>query len=50
MDSRSEIARFEAEPQALALMDHPNIAKLFDAGKSGTGRPYFAMELVKEFP
>ncbi len=50
MDSRSVIARFEAERQALALMDHPNIAKVFDAGTTTTGTPYFAMELVKGVP
>ncbi len=47
MDSRQVIARFEAERQALALMDHPNIAKMLDAGTTDTGRPYFVMELVK---
>jgi serine/threonine protein kinase/tetratricopeptide (TPR) repeat protein len=47
MDSRQIIARFEAEQQALALMDHPNIAKVFDAGTAETGRPYFVMELVR---
>jgi tetratricopeptide (TPR) repeat protein len=47
MDTRQVIARFEAERQALALMDHPNIAKVFDAGTTDTGRPYFVMELVK---
>ena len=47
MDSRQVIARFEAERQALALMDHPNIAKVLDAGTTETGRPYFVMELVK---
>jgi eukaryotic-like serine/threonine-protein kinase len=47
MDSRQVIARFEAERQALALMDHPNIAKVLDAGTSDTGRPYFVMELVR---
>jgi len=47
MDSKTVIARFEAERQALALMDHPNIAKVFDAGANATGRPYFAMELVR---
>lgn len=46
MDSKSVIARFEAERQALALMDHPNIAKVFEAGATESGRPYFAMELV----
>jgi serine/threonine protein kinase/TPR repeat protein len=47
MDSRQVIARFEAERQALALMDHPNIAKMLDAGTTEAGRPYFVMELVK---
>jgi serine/threonine protein kinase/tetratricopeptide (TPR) repeat protein len=47
MDTRQVIARFEAERQALALMDHPNIAKVLDAGATETGRPYFAMELVR---
>ena len=47
MDTRQVIARFEAERQALALMDHPNIAKVLDAGATRTGRPYFVMELVK---
>jgi serine/threonine protein kinase/tetratricopeptide (TPR) repeat protein len=47
MDSRDVIARFEAERQALALMDHPNIAKVLDAGTTESGRPYFVMELVK---
>ena len=47
MDTRSVIARFEAERQALAMMDHPNIAKVLDAGATGTGRPYFVMELVR---
>jgi WD40 repeat protein len=47
MDTRQVIARFEAERQALALMDHPNIAKVHDAGMTDTGRPYFVMELVK---
>jgi serine/threonine protein kinase/Tol biopolymer transport system component len=47
MDTKSVIARFEAERQALAMMDHPNIAKVLDAGATETGRPYFAMELVK---
>jgi serine/threonine protein kinase/tetratricopeptide (TPR) repeat protein len=46
MDTRSVIARFEAERQALALMDHPHIAKVLDAGATETGRPYFVMELV----
>jgi eukaryotic-like serine/threonine-protein kinase len=47
MDTQQVVARFEAERQALALMDHPNIAKVFDAGATETGRPYFVMELVK---
>jgi len=47
MDSRAVIARFEAERQALALLDHPNIAHVFDAGTTETGRPYFIMEYVK---
>ena len=46
MDTKNVIARFEAERQALALMDHPNIAKIFDAGATETGRPFFVMELV----
>ena len=46
MDTKQVIARFEAERQALAIMDHPNIAKVFDAGATDTGRPYFVMELV----
>src|SRR5436189_148576 len=47
MDTKQFIARFEAERQALALMDHPNIAKVLDAGATETGRPYFVMELVR---
>jgi eukaryotic-like serine/threonine-protein kinase len=47
MDSHQIIARFEAERQALALMDHPNIAKVLDAGTTEAGRPYFVMELVR---
>jgi serine/threonine protein kinase/WD40 repeat protein len=47
MDTQQVVARFEAERQALALMDHPNIAKVLDAGATETGRPYFVMELVK---
>jgi tetratricopeptide (TPR) repeat protein len=47
LDSRQVLARFEAERQALALMDHPNIAKVLDAGTTQTGQPYFVMELVK---
>jgi serine/threonine protein kinase len=50
MDSRRVIARFEAERQALALMNHPNIAKVFDAGATDCGRPYFVMELVEGVP
>jgi eukaryotic-like serine/threonine-protein kinase len=50
MDSRQVIARFESERQALALMDHPHIARVFDAGATPEGRPYFAMELVDGIP
>jgi serine/threonine protein kinase/uncharacterized protein HemY len=50
MDTKQVIARFEAERQALAMMDHPNIAKVFDAGATDTGRPYFVMELIKGIP
>src|SRR5262249_8971195 len=50
MDTRQVIARFEAERQALALMDHPNIAKVLDGGETASGRPYFVMELVKGVP
>ena len=50
MDSRSVLARFEAERQALAVMDHPNIAKVLDGGLTETGRPYFVMEYVKGVP
>ena len=50
MDTKEVIARFEAERQALALMDHPNIAKVLDGGATETGRPYFVMELVKGIP
>ena len=50
MDSHQVIARFEAERQALALMDHPNIARVLDAGATETGRPYFVMELVHGVP
>jgi tRNA A-37 threonylcarbamoyl transferase component Bud32 len=50
MDTRQVVARFEAERQALALMDHPNIAKVFDAGATDTGRPFFVMELVRGIP
>jgi len=47
MDTKNVIARFEAERQALAMMDHLNIARVFDAGATETGRPYFVMELVR---
>ena len=47
MDTKQVVARFEAERQALALMDHPNIAKVLDAGATDTGRPFFVMELVR---
>jgi serine/threonine protein kinase len=50
MDTRTVLARFETERQALALMDHPNIAKVLDAGSTDSGRPYFVMELVKGIP
>jgi tetratricopeptide (TPR) repeat protein/tRNA A-37 threonylcarbamoyl transferase component Bud32 len=50
LDSRQVLARFDAERQALALMDHPNIAKVLDAGATEQGRPYFVMELVKGIP
>jgi serine/threonine protein kinase/Tfp pilus assembly protein PilF len=50
MDSRQVIARFEAERQALAVMDHPNVAKVLDGGLSETGRPFFVMEYVKGVP
>jgi len=50
MDTRQVITRFEAERQALAVMDHPNIAKVLDAGSTDTGRPYFVMELVNGVP
>ena len=50
MDTRQVIARFEAERQALALMDHPNIAKVLEAGETDSGRPYFVMELIKGVP
>lgn len=50
MDTRQVVARFEAERQALALMDHPNIAKVLDAGATDSGRPYFVMELVRGIP
>src|SRR5208282_3472247 len=47
MDTKAVVARFEAERQALAMMDHPNIARVLDAGTTETGRPYFVMELVR---
>src|SRR6516164_8320274 len=50
MDTRQVVARFEAERQALAIMDHPNIAKVLDAGQTASGRPYFVMDLVKGLP
>ena len=50
MDTRQVIARFEAERQALALMDHPGIARVLDAGTTESGRPYFVMELVRGIP
>ena len=50
MDTKQIVARFEAERQALAMMDHPNIAKVFDGGATEAGRPYFVMELVKGIP
>jgi serine/threonine protein kinase len=50
MDTKQVVARFDAERQALAMMDHPNIARVFDAGATGVGRPYFVMELVRGIP
>lgn len=50
MDTLAVVARFEAERQALALMDHPNIARVFDGGATESGRPYFVMELVRGVP
>jgi eukaryotic-like serine/threonine-protein kinase len=50
MDTREVVARFEAERQALAVMDHPHIAKVYDAGATETGRPYFVMEFVRGIP
>src|SRR6202044_27779 len=50
MDTKQVVARFEAERQALAMMDHPNIAKVLDAGSTDTGRPYFVMEYIKGVP
>src|SRR5438552_11406509 len=50
MDTRQVLGRFDAERQALALMDHPNIAKILDGGATDTGRPYFVMDLVQGLP
>src|ERR1700683_3816354 len=50
MDTRQVVARFEAERQALGMMDHPNIARVLDAGATDAGRPYFVMELVRGTP
>src|SRR5688572_16682274 len=50
MDTREVVARFMTERQALAAMDHPYIAKVFDAGQTAAGRPYFVMELVEGVP
>jgi serine/threonine protein kinase/tetratricopeptide (TPR) repeat protein len=50
MDTKQVVARFEAERQALALMDHPNIARVYDGGATASGRPYFVMELVRGVP
>ena len=50
MDTKQVVARFDAERQALAMMDHPNIAKVLDAGATDTGRPYFVMELIRGVP
>jgi eukaryotic-like serine/threonine-protein kinase len=50
MDTKQVVARFEAERQAVAMMDHPNIARVFDAGATDSGRPYFIMELVRGVP
>src|SRR5262245_31243948 len=50
MDTRQVVARFEAERQALAIMDHPNIARVFDGGVAPSGRPFFVMEYVKGVP
>src|SRR5262249_39841809 len=50
MDTRQVVARFEAERQALAMMDHPNIARVLDGGATESGRPYFVMELVRGVP
>ena len=50
MDSRAVLARFDAERQALALMDHPNIARVYDGGVTGAGQPFFVMEFVRGVP
>ena len=50
MDSRAVLARFDAERQALALMDHPNIARVYDGGTTAAGQPFFVMELVTGVP
>src|SRR5690606_16730776 len=50
MDSREVVARFEAERQVLTVMDHPHIARVLEAGTTSSGRPYFAMELVRGLP
>src|SRR5262249_20272322 len=50
MDTRQVVARFEAERQALALMDHPNVARVLEGGETASGRPYFVMELVSGLP
>ena len=50
MDTKQVVARFEAERQALALMDHPNIVRVYDGGTTETGRPYFVMELIRGIP
>src|SRR5262249_11938996 len=50
MDTRQVIARFEAERQVVAIMDHPNITRVIDAGETASGRPYFVMELVRGVP
>src|SRR5262245_21403441 len=50
MDTKQAVARFEAQRQALAMMDHPSVARIFDGGATETGRPYFVMELVRGTP
>jgi eukaryotic-like serine/threonine-protein kinase len=50
MDSRGMLARFDAERQALAMMDHPNIARIYDGGLTPAGQPFFVMELVRGVP